>query len=134
MPRGDRLADVALETRLLRGPVHTIEAFREDPSNRRFPDSARPAKQVSLGDPVESDGVAEDLNDVVLTDQAMPGLNGGELAALIKERAPSLPVILVTGFGDILEATDGQPAAVDLVLTKPISMAVLRDTLAELRA
>lgn len=72
--------------------------------------------------------------DVVLTDQAMPGLNGGELAGLIKALAPTVPVILVTGFGDILEATDGQPAGVDLILTKPVSMAVLRETLAEFTA
>ena len=72
--------------------------------------------------------------DVVLTDHAMPGLNGGELAGLIKELAPTVPVILATGFGDILEATDGQPAGVDLMLTKPVSMAVLRETLAELTA
>jgi CheY-like chemotaxis protein len=72
--------------------------------------------------------------DVVLTDQAMPGLNGGELAGLIKALAPTVPVILATGFGDILEATDGQPAGVDLILTKPVSMAVLRETLAELTA
>ena len=72
--------------------------------------------------------------DVVLTDHAMPGLNGGELAGLIKELAPMVPVILATGFGDILEATDGQPTGVDLMLTKPVSMAVLRETLAELTA
>ena len=72
--------------------------------------------------------------DVVLTDQAMPGLNGGELAGLIKALAPSVPVILITGFGDIMEATDGQPAGIDLILTKPLSMAVLRETLAELTA
>jgi signal transduction histidine kinase/ActR/RegA family two-component response regulator len=72
--------------------------------------------------------------DVVLTDQAMPGLNGGELAGLIKALAPTVPVILITGFGDILEATDGQPAGVDLILTKPVSIAVLRETLAELTA
>jgi signal transduction histidine kinase/ActR/RegA family two-component response regulator len=70
--------------------------------------------------------------DVVLTDQAMPGLNGGELAGLIKALAPTVAVILVTGFGDIMEATDGQPAGVDLMLTKPVSMAVLRETLSEL--
>ena len=69
-----------------------------------------------------------------LTDQAMPGLNGGELAGLIKALAPTVPVILATGFGDILEATDGQPAGVDLMLTKPVSLAVLRETLAELTA
>lgn len=72
--------------------------------------------------------------DVVLTDQAMPGLSGGELASLIKTRAPSVAVILVTGFGDILEATGEHPTGVDLILTKPVSMGVLRETLAELTA
>ena len=52
----------------------------------------------------------------------------------IKALAPSVPVILITGFGDIMEATDGQPVGVDLILTKPVSMAVLRETLAEFTA
>lgn len=34
--------------------------------------------------------------DVVLTDYSMPGMNGLELTALITQRAPGLPVILLT--------------------------------------
>lgn len=34
--------------------------------------------------------------DVVLTDYSMPGMNGLELTALIAQRAPGLPVILLT--------------------------------------
>lgn len=72
--------------------------------------------------------------DVVITDQAMPVMTGGELAGLIKAMAPSVPVILITGFGDIMAARDNKPAGVDRILTKPASMVALRETLAELTA
>jgi PAS domain S-box-containing protein len=38
--------------------------------------------------------------DLVLTDFAMPGMNGVELARAIRAERPSLPVIFVTGYGD----------------------------------
>jgi len=72
--------------------------------------------------------------DVVVTDQAMPIMNGGELAGLIKALAPSVPVILVTGFGDIMTASDSQPVGVDRILTKPASMAAVREAVADLTA
>jgi two-component system response regulator (stage 0 sporulation protein F) len=37
--------------------------------------------------------------DVVVTDLAMPGMDGLELVSRIAERAPALPVILVTANG-----------------------------------
>jgi CheY-like chemotaxis protein len=37
--------------------------------------------------------------DVVVTDLAMPGMDGLELVSRIAERAPALPVILVTAHG-----------------------------------
>jgi PAS domain S-box-containing protein len=39
--------------------------------------------------------------DVVVTDYAMPGMNGFELAQRIKERASNLPVILATGYAEL---------------------------------
>ena len=38
--------------------------------------------------------------DVVVTDQAMPGMTGVQLAAAIQERWPTLPVILATGYAE----------------------------------
>jgi PAS domain S-box-containing protein len=39
--------------------------------------------------------------DVVVTDYAMPGMNGFELAQRIKERHPRLPIILATGYAEL---------------------------------
>ena len=72
--------------------------------------------------------------DVVVTDQAMPVLSGDEFAGLIKTLAPSVPVILITGFGDFMTASGCHPAGVDRILTKPASLAALREVLADLTA
>jgi CheY-like chemotaxis protein len=39
--------------------------------------------------------------DIVVTDYAMPGMNGFELAQRIKESNPKLPVILATGYAEL---------------------------------
>jgi signal transduction histidine kinase len=40
--------------------------------------------------------------DLVITDRAMPEMNGNELAALIKQLQPREPVIMLTGFADLM--------------------------------
>jgi CheY-like chemotaxis protein len=67
--------------------------------------------------------------DLVLTDQSMPGLNGVQLARLVKIERPSVPVILLTGFGDEMQATGQLPDDIDLVVSKPVSHADLRRAL-----
>jgi CheY-like chemotaxis protein len=69
--------------------------------------------------------------DLVLADLSMPGMQGDELAREMKKRKPKVPVLLLTGFGERLAATGGRPEGVDLVLSKPFTMAGLRDSLAK---
>lgn len=47
------------------------------------------------------DVLASSQVDLVLSDQLMPGLTGTELARQIKNRWPSLPVILISGVNEI---------------------------------
>lgn len=59
--------------------------------------------------------------DLVLTDLLMPGLNGLELARKIKERTPTLPIILLSGVNEVPEDAD----CADLFLSKvegPVAM------------
>ena len=69
--------------------------------------------------------------DLVITDQSMPGMNGVQLAAAVKAHSPAARVILLTGFGDEMQAAGSLPAGVDLLLSKPISAADLRRAVAE---
>ena len=69
--------------------------------------------------------------DLVITDLAMPEMNGEQLAAAIDQTRPGLPVILMTGFGDLMKA-DGQiPPHVSAILSKPITQGALRAVLAK---
>lgn len=69
--------------------------------------------------------------DVVLLDQAMPEMNGSQVAAAIKEMTPNKPVVLVTGFGDMMQAVEEKPEGVDLILSKPVTLDQFREALAE---
>lgn len=44
---------------------------------------------------------ADSPYDIVVTDYAMPGMNGFELAQRIKEKNPKLPIILATGYAEL---------------------------------
>ena len=69
--------------------------------------------------------------DLVITDLAMPKMNGTQLAAAIYRSAAGLPVILMTGFSDNLKAEDAIPPHISAVLSKPVTQAVLREALAK---
>jgi signal transduction histidine kinase/ActR/RegA family two-component response regulator len=69
---------------------------------------------------------------VVITDRAMPEVGGDQLAAMVKEKAPAMPVVLLTGFGDLMNAAGEKPDGVDLVVKKPIRLATLREVLAKM--
>ncbi|MBS0658607.1 MAG: response regulator [Verrucomicrobia bacterium] len=62
--------------------------------------------------------------DLVITDMAMPGMSGEQVAALVKQRESQTPVILLTGFAEFLERKS--VPSVDVVLSKPVDMLGLR--------
>jgi len=59
--------------------------------------------------------------DLLITDYAMPGSNGVELAATFRAKHATRPVILVTGFaaGSMGEYED--PVGIDFVMRKPVT-------------
>ena len=68
----------------------------------------------------------ENNYDLVITNHAMPGMNGEQLASAIKEFSPPKPVILLTGFGDSIKMNDHRPEDIDLIVSKPITISELR--------
>jgi PAS domain S-box-containing protein len=69
--------------------------------------------------------------DLVITDRAMPNMSGDQLAVAIKNIAPNAPVILLTGFGELMKATSERPEGVDFVAAKPVTLVGLRQAIAE---
>jgi len=64
--------------------------------------------------------------DLVITDHAMPGMTGAELARLIFSTYPSLPVILASGYAEL---PDDHGLARLLRMTKPFTQEHLQTTL-----
>ena len=69
--------------------------------------------------------------DAVITDLGMPYVDGRKVAARVRQLAGQVPIIMLTGWGHRLIATDDKPEHVDRVLSKPPKMADLRGALAE---
>lgn len=72
--------------------------------------------------------------DVLVTDVAMRGLGGIDLAEAIHEAHPQVRILLVTGYADDPRADRVRSRAPSCVLTKPYSPAALVGRLAELFA
>ncbi len=68
---------------------------------------------------IEKDEFAFDL---VFSDIMMPGMNGIELATIISERFPGLPIVLTSGYSNVL--TDDLKSGIELI-KKPYSVEVL---------
>lgn len=68
----------------------------------------------------------------VITDEVMPALGGTALAAALRDFAPDLPVLLVSGFGGAQLAQRAAAVGVSRVLAKPLQRAVLARALSEL--
>ncbi len=60
--------------------------------------------------------------DLVLTDQAMPGMIGLELAQALLEHNPRLPVVLCTGYSNNISALAARSAGIRELLSKPVDL------------
>ncbi len=69
---------------------------------------------------LESFRVAPDRFDAVLSDEAMPGMTGSELAAQIHRIRPDIPIVLMSGFTSAALAARARDAGVIEVLAKPL--------------
>jgi DNA-binding NtrC family response regulator len=67
--------------------------------------------------------------DVVVTDQVMPGMKGGDLLAEVRARDPGVPVVIITAFGSIESAVDAMRAGAFHYVAKPFRFDQLRATI-----
>ena len=67
--------------------------------------------------------------DAVITDLAMPDIDGCEVACSIKLESPSTPILLLTAWGSTLKDDAAIVSTVDAVLSKPPRMLELNHLL-----
>jgi len=82
-------------------------------------------------DSAESAGEALDRfspgqHSLVLTDNSMPGMTGGEMARVIKQRSPSTPVVMCSG------NPPSDCSAIDVVIKKPTYLLAIKDAIDQL--
>ncbi len=70
--------------------------------------------------------------DLVVTDLAMREMSGDQMASAIKRLSPETPIIMVTGFGDMMLSSGEDLPGVDLILSKPLSLTDLRIAVAKM--
>ena len=64
---------------------------------------------------------ADDI-DLLLTDLTMPEMTGIELAKKLKQQKPDLPIILYTGYLDLLHKSELQNGTINHLLRKPFTI------------
>ena len=69
--------------------------------------------------------------DLVITDFAMPGMKGDELAAAIKSRSPRQPVVMITAYAEMLQSSGKKLPGVDFLVSKPFLLEHLREAISK---
>ena len=69
--------------------------------------------------------------DLVITDFEMPLMKGDELAAAIKARDPKQPVVMITAYAEMLQASGNPLTGVDFMISKPFLLENLREAIAK---
>ncbi len=67
-----------------------------------------------------------ELHRLVLTDNSMPEMTGGEMAQVIKQRSPLTPILMCTGH------PPNDCSASDMVIPKPTHLLAIKDAIAKL--
>jgi CheY-like chemotaxis protein len=60
---------------------------------------------------------------LVLTDNSMPGMTGGEMAQVIKQRSPATPIVMCSG------NPPQDTSNIDIVIRKPTYLLAIKDAI-----
>lgn len=67
--------------------------------------------------------------DLVITDKAMPKMNGDQFASMIKASKPNTPVIMLSGFSGLAGEEQDPNSKIDVALSKPVTLNKIREAI-----
>ncbi len=83
----------------------------------------------AIGGIIEFD---QDKFDLVITDRAMPEISGDKVAQHVKAFNHRIPVLMVTGFAQVMASKSEHPVGVDCIMGKPFTLWELRNAIERL--
>ena len=63
-----------------------------------------------------------DSFDLIICDLGLPGMNGWEFIARIRENNSGVPIIALTGWGDMISTQEASDHKVQQVISKPVQL------------
>ena len=72
-----------------------------------------------------------DAYDLVITDMNMPKVSGAELVAAIREVRPDIPIIMCTGFSEIMNEEKARQIGINKLAMKPLTVKELAQAVRE---
>jgi signal transduction histidine kinase len=114
------------------GSVLVIED--EEHLRRMLIDALAAAGHTVEGAPNGLEGLARFQRgafDVVITDLSMPECSGLDVTRAVKKMSPTTPVVMITGWGDVMTPERMGSSGVDLILVKPFKMERVLSVLAD---
>jgi CheY-like chemotaxis protein len=70
--------------------------------------------------------------DLIICDLGLPGMNGWEFIARIREHNSRIPIIALTGWGDMISNQEAADHQVQKVVSKPVQLSQFMDIIYEL--
>lgn len=90
------------------------------------------ATETNGAEALELFRTAPEAFDLLIIDQTMPGLSGGELAREVLALRPDLPIVLCTGYSEEMDEAKARAIGIRAYLAKPVAARDLLDTVANL--
>ncbi|WP_170302574.1 cache domain-containing protein [Desulfosarcina widdelii] len=69
--------------------------------------------------------------DLLITDMTMPNMTGDKLTRKVHQQRPDIPVILCTGYSEIMDEKRAESLGIDAFLYKPVIIAKMLETIRE---
>ena len=109
---------------------HTLMIVDDEPSQRKLIGGFFAAFGFTIIEAESAEAMLDSLSqhaaDMILLDVRLPGMSGIDALPKLRERLPTVPVVLITAYADVRQAVAAVKSGADDYLSKPIDLEELK--------